>query len=505
MKVSLVLLCLSLAFAACAAVPGTPRRCDLWIRGGEVVDGSGSLARRADVLVAEGRIIAMGSFVDGAVLAAETIDATGCVVTPGFIDVHAHGDPLRSPRFANFRAMGVTTICLGMDGGAPSRETCERFIELAAERSFGVNIVPFVGHGAVRREAGVGHASEVTAAQCEALAGRVRTGLDAGAFGLTTGLEYEPGRFARMPELVAVAEPVAAAGGVVMSHVRNEDDAAIEASIAELLEQCGAAGCAAHVSHLKIVYGHGAARAQAVLAQLAAARSASLPVTADLYPYVASYTGIGIVFPEWARPPHDYEAVRAERRAELADYLRRRVAQRNGPTATVFGSGPFAGRSLAQAAAAAGKPFEALLIDDVGPGGASAAYFVMASDVMERFLIDPYVMIASDGSPTMRHPRGHGTFAKVIREHVVERGLLSLEEAVRKMTGLPAATLGLTDRGRVAVGAVADLLVFDPTEVRDHATFAEPFRPATGFRHVLIGGSAGADAGRLLRRSRRLQ
>lgn len=486
----------------CATPPRAPTHCDLWIRNGDVVDGTGAPRSRADVLVTGDTITWVGPVDAGAVTAARTLDATGCVVTPGFIDAHAHGSPLRSGKFENFRAMGVTTICLGMDGGSASSAPLPRFFEITADRGFGVNIAPFLGHGAARRAVGIGTATEVSDAQRAELRAYVADSLEHGAFGLTTGLEYEPGRFAQMPELTAAAQPLGRAGAVVMSHVRNEDDEALLASLDELFEQCRGAGCAAHISHLKVVYGKGRDRADAILAHIDAARRDGLTITADVYPYVASYTGIGIVFPSWARAPNDYEAVKATRRAELAAHLRRRVTLRNGPEATVFGSGPFAGQSLAAAATAAGKPFEDLLIDDVGPSGASAAYFVMSAEVMERFLLDPHVMVASDGSPTMRHPRGHGTFARVLREHVQERGLLTLEEAVRKMTSLPADTVGLPRRGRLQTGHIADLLVFDPTEVRDHATFADPYQKATGIRHIVVAGSEAPDAGRVLRRPR---
>jgi N-acyl-D-aspartate/D-glutamate deacylase len=264
------------------------------------------------------------------------------------------------------------------------------------------------------------------------------------------------------------------------------------------------------VSHIKIVYGHGVDRAEEILAVLDAARAEGLDVTADLYPYTASYTGIGIVFPAWAKEPNDYDEVVRTKRPELAEYLRRRVTLRNGPEATLFGTGKWTGKTLAEVAAELDKPFEDALIDDIGPNGASAAYFVMSPEVMERFLVDPHVMICSDGSPTSSHPRGHGAQARVIRKYVVEDEKLSLEEAVRKMTGLPAATLGLDKmgRGRVQSGFAADLLVFDPARVRDNATFEEPRQLAEGFDWVIVNGKIAredgqftdARTGRVLRR-----
>jgi N-acyl-D-amino-acid deacylase len=229
-----------------------------------------------------------------------------------------------------------------------------------------------------------------------------------------------------------------------------------------------------------------------------AARTAGLRVTADIYPYNASYTGIGIVFPDWAKPPQDYAQVVKVRRAELAEHLRCRVTSRNGPGATLFGTDPWTGRTLAEVAAELGKPFEDVLIDEIGPDGASAAYFVMDAALQERLLVDPHVMICSDGSPTMQHPRGHGAFARVIRKFVVERKLLTLEEAVHKMTGLAAATIGLEriKRGRLAEGYAADLLVFDPQQVRDNATYRQPHQLATGFAWVIVNGQIARENGK---------
>ncbi|MBK8976609.1 MAG: amidohydrolase family protein [Planctomycetes bacterium] len=337
----------------------------------------------------------------------------------------------------------------------------------------------------------------------------VARALDAGALGLSTGLEYVPGWFADRAELAAVAGPVGARGALVASHVRSEDADAIEAAVGELLQQCEDAGAAAHLSHAKVVHAREPVAAERVLAMLDDARSRGIRATADVYPYVASYTGLSILFPDWALPPHDYAEVVADRRAELAAHLRRRVESRNGPAATLFGSGPYAARTLEQVAMERGVPFEDVLIE-LGASGASAAYFVMAEPVMERFLRDEHVMVASDGSPTMLHPRGHGTFARVLERYVRERGMLSLEAAVHKMTGLPAATVGLADRGVLRTGAIADLVVFDLGRVHDRATFTAPFERAAGFEQVLVGGvpviadgvPTGARPGRALRRGR---
>lgn len=186
-----------------------------------------------------------------------------------------------------------------------------------------------------------------------------------------------------------------------------------------------------------------------------------------------------------------------ERRAELADHLRRRVEGRNGPGATLLASEPWTGRTLEEVAAELGKPFEDVLIDDLGPDGGSAAYFIMDDDLQTAFIADPFVAICSDGSPTGFHPRGHGTFARIIETFVGERGVLSLEEAVRKMTSLPAGILGLEDRGVLRPGAWADLILFDPAEVHETATWAEPLQLAEGFDLVVVNGAVVRERGAL--------
>jgi N-acyl-D-amino-acid deacylase len=476
-----------------------PSTADLLIRGGLLVDGSGATPVQADLLVRDGIIVHVGPVDPGAVEVDEAVDASGRVVTPGFIDAHAHGDPVDAPRFPNFLAMGVTTVILGQDGSSPEAAAmAARFDAVEAARP-SVNVGYLLGHNTLRQESGVGHAPPSPEGS-RRMAALVEQALAAGALGLSTGLEYSPGMAADVDELAAIAVPVAEAGGVVMSHMRSEDADQVEASLAELLEQGRRSGAAVHVSHLKVVLGSDTAQARRILDALAAHREAGHAVTADVYPYTASFTGISILFPDWARPPHDYDSVRRQRGQELAEHLRNRVNARNGPEATLFGSGELpgfgglGGHTLAQVAEAVGRPFEEVLVE-LGPGGARAAYFVMDEAVMEAFLLDPWVAISSDGSPTMSHPRGYGSFPRVIRRWVIENERLALEEAVRKMTGLPASILGLDDpdhmnppRGRLEEGWAADILVFDPANLRDRADFEAPHRLAGGMDGVWVNG-----------------
>jgi N-acyl-D-amino-acid deacylase len=466
---------------------------DWLIAGGTVVDGTGEPGRIADILVRDGMIAYVGTVDADTIQVRQRFDARGLVLAPGFIDAHAHGDPAAAPDFTNFLAMGVTTIVLGQDGGGPRARELAAYLDAVDAARPSVNVAYLVGHNTIRGESGVAHGIPDRAG-LDRMARLVATGLEAGAFGLSTGLEYDPGVRADLPELVAIARPVAAVDGVVMSHMRSEDEDRVEAALAELIEQGRQSGARVHVSHLKVVLGRDPAVADRMLAAMAAARDQGITVTGDVYPYTASFTGLAILFPEWARPPHDYQDVVRRRGSELAAHLRQRVEARNGPEATLLGTGRWAGRTLADVAREEGRPFEQILVE-LGPRGASAAYFVMDEGVMARFLADPHVVVSSDGSPTMLHPRGYGTFARVIRRYVVDQELLTLEDAVRKMTGLTAAVVGLDApdradrrRGLLREGWAADLVAFDPARVRDPAAYEEPHQLAEGMSAVWVGG-----------------
>jgi N-acyl-D-amino-acid deacylase len=478
---------------AASPVPAAQSEYDWLITGGVVVDGTGAPGQVADILIRHGRIVRVGEIDRGAVVARNHFDARGLVVAPGFIDAHAHGDPVEGAPLVNFLAMGVTTVVLGQDGSSPQAGALASHLAAVDAARPAVNVAYLAGHGTLRREAGLGYGA-ADAHGLARLAGLVEAALDAGAFGLSTGLEYDPGVQADAEELRAIARPVAERGGVVMSHMRSEDADAVEAALLELIEQGRRSGARVHASHLKIVLERDPAAADRLLAIMGAARAEGVAVTGDVYPYTASFTGLSILFPDWARPPHDYASVVSERRGDLARHLRQRVESRNGPAATLFGTGQWSGRTLADVADELGRRFEDVLID-LGPRGASAAYFVMDEAVMRRFLADPHVVVSSDGSPTMLHPRGYGAFARVIRRYVVDEEVLTLEEAVRKMTGLTAAIVGLDDparvdlpRGRIAPGWAADLVAFDPAAVRDRAEYEAPHQLAEGTAAVWIAG-----------------
>ena len=417
------LIALSL-LAGCAKAPPTFLEAyasiDLLIENGQVVDGLGGNAQSADVVVVDDKIVFVGDAQfpadDLGTRIRRRIDAANRIVTPGFIDLHSHGDPLETPELENFLAMGVTTITLGQDGSSPEVVDIADWLERVSANGIGTNLAMFVGHGTLRTLSGIGRAPVPDREDLERMLEMLDGSLQS-TFGMSTGLEYNPGLNAQQAEMQALAEVVGRNDRMIMSHLRNEDDDQLENSIAELLDQGRHARV--HVSHLKSVYGQGAARADEILSILASARESGIQVTAEIYPYSASYTGIGIVFPVWAKTIEQFEVAKLERREELEEFLRNRVNRRNGPEATLLGTDPYTGKTLADVAHELETPFEDVLIDVIGPQGVSGAYFVMNDELQGQLLTDPFVGVCSDGSPTGFHPRGHGTFAKIIERYVV--------------------------------------------------------------------------------------
>lgn len=462
---------------------------DIAIMNGSILDGSGSDAFDSDLLVRDGKIVFIGEVDLDRIDAGKVIDAEGSIVSPGFIDVHAHGNPLSEVSFKSFLANGTTTILLGQDGYHPSvgngQLSVIPWIEAAQSADLELNVALFVGHGSLRRQAQITDEGTPDQNQLNAMTSALREALEAGCFGMSTGLEYVPGMYAQKPELEALATVLGEYEATMSSHMRNEDDDAIEASLNELLDL--GKFSRVHASHLKVVYGKGAARGEEIIAMIDSAREDGMQVSADVYPYIASYTGIGILFPKWAKTQPQFEQALKSRKKELEAYLHDRVIKRNGPEATLFGSGKYAGKTLAQASKEVGMSYVELLLS-IGPQGASGAYFIMDRELQDTFITHPEVMIASDGSPTMLHPRGHGTMARIIEQYVIKEKSLTLASAIHKMSGLPAKTMGIKDRGLLQVGLAADILVFQPEAVREKATFSDPYQFSEGFRQVIVNG-----------------
>jgi N-acyl-D-aspartate/D-glutamate deacylase len=495
---------ITLAAVACIILASCvqPRAADydLLIRDASVVDGTGAKAYRANVLVKGDTIVAIDTKLSPDAKAARVIDANGRTLAPGFIDMHSHGDPLKQS-FENFLAMGVTTVVLGQDGdsvgleSAPAEVPFAQWASAAEAAGVQVNVAALSGHGSIRHLAQIPDSvRHLDAEQTARMRAVLRADLRAGTYGMSTGLEYVPGIYSEPQEVLALAQAVGAARGVVMSHMRSENDDTINQSIDELAAQ--GAYARVHISHLKVVFGKGAERGRELLAVIDSKRKAGIDLTADAYPYNAGYTGIAILFPEWALPPTDYKNIVATRRAELAEYLEKRMTKRGGPEAMLFGSEPYAGHTLAEAARDAGESYVDFLIE-LGPEGGEGAHFTIDEATQDVLFGDPGVAVCTDGSPGMRHPRSTGTYAKLFERYVREKGVLTVEQAVRKATGIPAQIMRFDDRGVIKVGAKADLVLFDVANVRATSSYADPFEFAAGFDVVIVNGKVARENGAL--------
>ncbi len=471
-----------------------PNNYDLAIINAKIIDGTGNPAINGNVYINNDSIAFIGELNHEKIIIKQIIDAKEQILSPGFIDLHSHGNPLKTPEFENFLAMGVTTISLGQDGSSPNEMDLGSYIEKVDQKNLGPNIVQFIGHGTIRNLSGIGIKKNSSKKEFDKMISILDQNLKY-CFGMSTGLEYTPGLFAGEDELIELAKIIGNNNRIIMSHMRNEDDDELFNSIIELAKQ--GEYSRVHISHLKSVYGQGEERAFEILDLIKDLQNKGIPITADIYPYIASYTGIAIVFPDWSKSNEQFELAKKTRKEELETYIKNKVNYRNGPEATLFGTAPYTGKTLAQVAKKLNKPFEKFLVDDLGPQGTSAAYFVMNKDLQYTLLEDPVIGIGSDGSLTGSHPRGHGTFAKVIEEFVVKNKLISLEEAIRKMTSYPAEILNLNNRGVIKIGNKADLIIFDPLKVKAKADYADPHQLAQGIEIVIINGKVARNNGKL--------
>lgn len=468
---------------------------DVWIRHGTVIDGTGEERVQKDVLII-GDTIAVVADLDGTqVNARRTIDAAGKLVVPGFIDTHSHGDPL-TESFTSFLYQGITTVVLGQDGatadlGDDKSPTLAQWMSEVDQHGSEVNIATLSGHGTLRMQAGVGNAPVPTPAQLATMNDLLREDLAAGSYGLSFGLEYAPGRYSQVAEQKALGDLVGRSGGVVMSHMRSEDFDKIGKAIDELLQ----IDAHVHVSHLKIVAGQRVAEAQAVLDQLARARARGKNVTGDVYPWTASASNFVFLYPEWAKGRAEYDKAVRERRPELAAHIRKRISERNGPQAILFTSGPYSGKRLSEVARESGKPYERVMLDDIGYGGPQQAHFLMAPAVQATFVNADSINICTDGAPGPGHPRSYDSFVKVLDEYVGAPPKMSFERAIYKMSGLPAKSLGL-ERGTLTPGAKADVLVLSADDLHSRATWTEQQLSPAGIDLILVNGKVAFEMGK---------
>lgn len=487
---------------------GAQERVDLLLRGGRVIDGTGAAARVADVGIRGDRIVFVGDASARSVIATRTISAAGMVVAPGYIDPHTHtyGDLISDDRTrrrnAAYLMQGVTTVITGNDGGGPV-DVAEQFARM--ERlGIGTNAALFTGFGTIRSRVLGASSAAPDAAQLERMRALAVQGMQGGALGLSAGLYYAPQSYASTEEVIAVARAAAAVGGVYDSHLRDESSYTIGVlgAVREAIRIGRDAGLPVHIAHLKALGVDVWGRSDSIVATIAAARAAGQVVTADQYPYTASGSGVGAsLLPRWAEAGgRDSLRRRAQdpatRERLLAD-MRENLRRRNGPAAlliTEAGRKDLVGKTLEQVAASRGVEPVIAALDIVLTGDASVASFNMHEDDIARLMQQPWVFTGSDGSDG--HPRKYGTYPRKLRLYVREKGILSLEAFVRRSSADVADALGIADRGRLVVGAMADVIVFDPAAVREESTYEAPERLATGMSTVIVNGQVAVDGGR---------
>jgi N-acyl-D-amino-acid deacylase len=509
-------LCALLLAAACASAP-PQERWDLLIAGGTVIDGTGAAGYAADVAVRDGRIVRISRTPLPRAAADRVIDAAGHAVAPGFIDLHAHLEPLLDmPSAESHVRQGVTTALGNPDGSGAF--PLAPYLDSLRARGVGMNVGFLVGHNTVRREV-MGMADRApTAPELARMRALVDQDMRDGAFGLSTGLRYTPGFFAHTDEVVALAEVAARHGGFYTSHLRDEG-LDVMTGVTEALEIGRRAAIPVVLTHHKVIGAKMWGQSTRTLALIDSARAAGTDVMADQYPYTATHTGIAILVPPWAlaggndefRARLDTPALRDSITAGIVWNLLndrgggdlRRIqfsSVRWDPTLEGRTLHDWAERENLEPTVENGA---ALVLRAMLNGGANAIYHVLDEGDVERIMRHPMTAIASDarlsrpgeGHP---HPRAYGTFPRVLGFYVRERRVMPLEEAVRKMTSLPASRLGLDDRGRLAEGLAADVVVFDPATVSDRATFAVPHQYPAGIPYVIVNGRVAVDGGRFV-------
>ncbi|MDX1396346.1 MAG: D-aminoacylase [Gemmatimonadota bacterium] len=499
--------CVALMVGAYAATaPGAsawqaPSSGTTLLAGATVIDGTGAPSFHGDVLVRDGRIAAVGE--SGSIPlppGAERVDLTGLVLAPGFIDLHNHSTRgiLDQPAAVTQVSQGITTLMVGADGSSPW--PVGEYLDEVDEARPAVDVGTLVGHGTVRRAA-LGDDFRRTASDPEIadMAERVARGMSEGAFGLSSGLEYDPGFYSSTGELIALAREAAAAGGFYMSHMRDEEETLIEA-VAEAIQIGREAGLPVQISHIKAGNASVWGKAGEVLGMIAAANAGGLDVTADQYPYTAWQSGLAIVVR--SRMFQDPDSVAAGIAAIGGGDRLQIVRYRAEPDLN--------GMRLSEIAERKGLSEVDAYMLLMRSGGSSVIGHTMSEADVDEFMESRWVMTSSDGGIGSPHPRGAGTFPRVLGHYVRERGVIGLERAVQRASSMPARRLGLDDRGVIRVDARADLVAFDPAIVADRSTFADPAVTSVGIETVWVAGvpvwadgaTTGARPGRALRHPR---
>lgn len=507
-------------FAAAFVHAGT---FDVIIRHGRVVDGSGNPAFFADVAIKNGRIAEIGR-VDGS--AKSEIDAKGLIVAPGFIDVHTHADEIgEMPLAENFVRMGVTTVVVGNCGGS-ALDVAKLFREVEAT-NVAINVATLIGHNTVRQKAmGGSFDRPPTPEELAIMKSLVEQAMKDGAVGLSTGLIYLPGVFSKTDEIVELAKVASAYDGIYTSHMRYEDTQIYKA-LDEVFRIAREAHIRAEVSHIKLSGPTAWGQADKVLAYIEKARAEGLDITQDQYAYTASSTGISQLIPESAfdggRSKFLERIADPKQKAKIIDEMKKGLKHKGrkdfsyAVIAFYRHEKSLNGLNIAEAAKKSkGSDSVAnqieMILEIQKNGGAQGVFHGMSEEDLQKFMRHPGTMIACDSGlrkfgEGVPHPRGYGNNARVLGRYVRELNVLKLEDAVRKMTSLPANTFHFKGRGELREGNWADVVIFDPAKIGDPATFNDPHHYAVGISYVFVNGIAvimngqhtGAKAGQALR------
>jgi len=507
-----------LVLAFLLTIPLSAVEYDWLFRNARVVDGTGNPWFHADVAVVDGRIAAVGLLQNAG--AERIVDASGLTLAPGFIDVHTHIEgTIMEVRFGgNFVFDGVTTVVTG-NCGSSKTDLAEWFSGLE-EAGIGLNIASLIGHNSLRAEVMGSADRHATAEELARMRDLVEQGMRDGAVGLSTGLIYIPGVYANTEEVAALAQTASEYGGVYATHIRSEEASVFEA-IEEAIEIGREADIPVEISHFKVNGRRLWGQSAKAIAMVERARAEGIDVVVDQYPYDRSSTSLNITFPSWA-----LEGGKEKVKERLQDAgSRQRIAvdmkkileeqgQSDYSHAMVAGFGPdpsLEGKTISEINQLRGREKTLdneimTVMEIINQGGAQMVYQGMSMEDVERILSYPNTAVASDGGTRVfgkgkPHPRSYGTNARVLGRFVRERQLLTLEDAVRRMTSLPARTFGFRDRGQIREGMAADLVLFDPDEVEDKATFENPHQYSAGFDLVLVNGEAVIEDGKLTNRA----
>ena len=484
-----LLLSAGLALTACA--PGDSTPAGTLIVNARVIDGSGGPSRDVNVRIEGDRIVAVGDFEPSS--GDTVLNADGLVLAPGFIDVHSHHDSrlFELPEALAAVNQGITTIVAGQDGGH-QYPLGEFFAQLEASPA-AVNVASYAGFGTFREEVmGEDYQRHATPDEVAEMAALLRTELEAGALGLSSGLEYDPGSFSATEEVVELARVAASHGGTYISHIRSEDRYFWEA-IEEIIRIGREADLPVQVTHTKLAMNRWWGQAERLLNRLDEARASGVEITADIYPYRAwstSFTWLTTVFPD-----RDLD------RRDGAEYILRDLLSPDDVLLPDFLPEPaYNGLTLAEIAEVRGADVETTLMDllkaDTEMGSESGMIgFAMDEPDIEAIMAWPHAVICSDGGLDGSHPRGFGAFTRFLGRYVRERNVVSLEEGVRKMTSLSAQHMGIADRGSIAEGQYADLVLFDPETVIDRSTYEDPHLLSVGIEKVWVNGELVFDSG----------